>query len=65
MCYPCKCCGKCKPKIAMGLCPICRTQNDEDVRTCEECGFSFPPKPGTPGGIVESKPPVGMRVRKR
>lgn len=49
----------------MGLCPICRTQNNEDARTCEECGFSFPPKPGTPGGIVESKPPVGMRIRKR
>lgn len=68
MCYPCKCCGKCKPKIAMGLCPLCRTQNDADARTCSGCGFSFPPKPGAPGGLdcdvgvrpsAQAKPPHG------
>ncbi len=47
----------------MGLCPICRSQNDEDARICEGCGFKFPPKPGAPGGIAESEPPVGVRVR--
>ena len=65
MCYPCKGCGKCRPKFTQQTCPECWKENEQGVLECAFCGYVFPPRAGVSASATGKRAGVAYRAREK